>query len=116
MSEVYGTQAYHHITAAWRGQRRGGPPATQLIRLQHLKAKLLQVLHLDAKHSLPGFSMTKEGAALAWNCLLLQTSRVFQSALLPLYGKNIMFSLTGSQLWWTVIIGGRCRTKHCSSF
>ena len=55
-------EAHHHIAAAWKGQGGGCPPATQLISLQHLKPKLLQVLHLDAQHNLPDFWVPREGA------------------------------------------------------
>lgn len=64
-------KAHHHIAAAWRGQGGGRPPASQLISLQHLKPKLLQVLHLDAQHSWPDFWVAREGAA--WDFALSPT-------------------------------------------
>ena len=55
VATVSSPEAYHEVTAVLGLQGSGCPPAGQLLRLQALKAKLLQILHLDAQDAgLPG--------------------------------------------------------------
>ena len=92
MSDLVGS---HHITAARRGQGSSSPPATQLISLQQLKPKLLQVLHLRSQHGWPDFWVTREWAA--WGCTL-SNSKVPVSGVSDIW-YGVMYLLTGGDSW-----------------
>jgi len=69
------SQTYHQVTVGLWAQGHGRPPAGQLIRQQHLKAPLLQVLHLDAHHPYPVAQMQRHGGMLGRPLALLHTTQ-----------------------------------------